>query len=150
MIMIFCQIVFVGKSRSVINIIYVIILERLFSNIKWLLSSSLRVEVLRPDLHRDFCVSPSNSNPPPPHLKHFLSFEFSLISLCLLLVSTWTFFLVLKAKSPSCLALNREAAYLAACEQTFSIDIKNMKEPQKQKLQSVPMVSYRMIAYALI
>ncbi|OAY42490.1 uncharacterized protein LOC110623037 isoform X3 [Manihot esculenta] len=57
---------------------------------------------------------------------------------------------VLKAKSPSSLTLEqREAAYLAARERIFSIDVEEMKEPQKQKPRSVPVVARRMIAHAL-
>lgn len=80
MIMTFCQTVFGGKCRRVINITYVSIHERLFSNIKGLLSSNLIVEVLGSDLHRDFCILPSNPNPFSP-LKHFLSFDTLIISL---------------------------------------------------------------------
>ncbi|XP_021681484.2 uncharacterized protein LOC110665585 isoform X2 [Hevea brasiliensis] len=57
---------------------------------------------------------------------------------------------VLKAKSPSFLTLEeREAAYLAARERIFSMNEEEMKEPQKQKPRSVPVVARRMIAHAL-
>ncbi|KDP23301.1 hypothetical protein JCGZ_23134 [Jatropha curcas] len=57
---------------------------------------------------------------------------------------------VLKSKSPSFLSLEeREAAYLAARERIFSMDVGEMKEPQRQKPKSVPVVARRMIAHAL-
>lgn len=43
----------------------------------------------------------------------------------------------------------REAAYLAARERIFSVDLGEVKEPVKQKPRSVPVVARRMIAHAL-
>ena len=43
----------------------------------------------------------------------------------------------------------REAAYLAARERIFSVDLGEEKEPVKQKPRSVPVVARRMIAHAL-
>ncbi|EEF50071.1 conserved hypothetical protein [Ricinus communis] len=66
------------------------------------------------------------------------------ISYQLMLVS------VLKEKSPSFLTLEeREAAYSAARERIFSVDVGEMKEPQRQKPRNVPVVARRMIAHAL-
>ncbi|XP_048225753.1 uncharacterized protein LOC8275001 isoform X4 [Ricinus communis] len=57
---------------------------------------------------------------------------------------------VLKEKSPSFLTLEeREAAYSAARERIFSVDVGEMKEPQRQKPRNVPVVARRMIAHAL-
>lgn len=43
----------------------------------------------------------------------------------------------------------REAAYLAARERIFSVDLREVKEPVKQKPRNVPVVARRMIAHAL-
>lgn len=55
---------------------------------------------------------------------------------------------VLQAKSLSTLE-EREAAYLAARERIFSLDVGEMKEPVKQRPRNVPVVARRMIAHAL-
>ncbi|KAH7543435.1 hypothetical protein FEM48_Zijuj02G0183700 [Ziziphus jujuba var. spinosa] len=58
---------------------------------------------------------------------------------------------VLKTKSPSVQHSleEREAAYLAARQRIFSMDLGEEKEPVKQKPRSVPVVARRMIAHAL-
>ena len=43
----------------------------------------------------------------------------------------------------------REAAYLAARERIFSMDVGEIREPVKQKPHTVPIVARRMIAHAL-
>lgn len=58
---------------------------------------------------------------------------------------------MLKMKSPSVQHSfeEREAAYLAARERIFSVNLGEEKEPVKQKPRSVPVVARRMIAHAL-
>lgn len=58
---------------------------------------------------------------------------------------------VLKTQSPSVQHSleEREAAYLAARERIFSVNLGEEKEPVKQKPRSVPVVARRMIAHAL-
>ncbi|PON37891.1 R3H domain containing protein [Trema orientale] len=58
---------------------------------------------------------------------------------------------VLKTKSPSVQHSleEREAAYLAARERIFSVNLGEEKEPVKQKPRTVPVVARRMIAHAL-
>ncbi|KAL5538781.1 hypothetical protein UlMin_044331 [Ulmus minor] len=57
----------------------------------------------------------------------------------------------LKTKPPSVQHTleEREAAYLAARERIFSLDLGDVKEPVKQKPRNVPAVARRMIAHAL-
>ena len=43
----------------------------------------------------------------------------------------------------------REAAYLAARERIFSMDVREIREPVKQKPHTIPIVACRMIAHAL-
>ncbi|CAN1217775.1 hypothetical protein LINPERPRIM_LOCUS1120 [Linum perenne] len=57
---------------------------------------------------------------------------------------------VLQAKPPSLSTIKeREAAYLAARERIFSVDVAEMREPVEQRPRNVPAVARRMIAHAL-